>query len=153
MVLTLGGFYPGFRPEPSTLPPLKRIALALRSPLPLPLTLRAEAYFAVTSNTLQLGVHIDASFNAGLSAVGSFGLDALIQFRPFHFHADFAIPSNSTFTLFASPAAAGFTLLCPVTRACVPAIATPTFSPPSALNGPGASTNVTRSMAVSRSAS
>lgn len=89
MVLTLGGFYPGFRPEPSTLPSLKRIALALRSPLPLPLTLRAEAYFAVTSNTLQLGVHIEASFNAGLSAVGSFGLDALIQFRPFHFHADF----------------------------------------------------------------
>lgn len=88
-VLTLGGFYPGFRPEPSNLPPLQRIALALRSPLPLPLTLRAEGYFAVTSNTLQLGAHIEASFNAGLSAVGSLGLDALIQFRPFHFRADF----------------------------------------------------------------
>jgi len=37
-----------------------------------------------------------------------------------HFHADFATPANSTFTLFASPPAAGFTSLCPGTRACVP---------------------------------
>ncbi len=41
-------------------------------------------------------------------------------FRVFHFHADFAVPGNSTFTLFASPASAGFTSLCPGTRACVP---------------------------------
>jgi hypothetical protein len=37
-----------------------------------------------------------------------------------HFHADFATPGNTTFTLFASPAAAGFTELCSTTRACVP---------------------------------
>jgi uncharacterized repeat protein (TIGR01451 family) len=37
-----------------------------------------------------------------------------------HFHADFATPANSTFTLFASPPAAGFTTLCPNSRACVP---------------------------------
>jgi hypothetical protein len=37
-----------------------------------------------------------------------------------HFHADFATPANSTFTLFASPPAAGFTTLCPDSRACVP---------------------------------
>jgi hypothetical protein len=41
-------------------------------------------------------------------------------YRTWHFHVDFAIPANSTFTLFASPAAAGFTELCPTTRACVP---------------------------------
>jgi hypothetical protein len=87
-VLTLGGFYPGFRPEPSNLPALKRIGLALRAPVPL-LTLRAEGYFAVTSNTLQLGAHIEASFNLGLSAVGFLGLDVLIQFKPFHFTAAF----------------------------------------------------------------
>ncbi len=87
-VLSLGGFYPGFRPEPANLPPLQRIALALRSPVPL-LTLRAEGYFAVTSNTLQLGAHIEASFNLGISAVGFLGLDVLIQFRPFHFTAAF----------------------------------------------------------------
>jgi hypothetical protein len=41
-------------------------------------------------------------------------------YRVFHFHADFAVPANSTFTLVSSPAAAGFTELCPLTRACVP---------------------------------
>ncbi len=41
-------------------------------------------------------------------------------FKVFHFHADFAVPANTTFTLFASPASAGFTQLCSVTRACVP---------------------------------
>jgi hypothetical protein len=41
-------------------------------------------------------------------------------YKVYHFHADFAVPSNTTFTLFASPAAASFTQLCPTTRACVP---------------------------------
>src|SRR6266542_1986624 len=41
-------------------------------------------------------------------------------YKVFHFHADFAVPGNTTFTLFASPAAAGFAELCPTTRACVP---------------------------------
>jgi hypothetical protein len=43
-----------------------------------------------------------------------------------HFHADFATPANTTFTLFASPAAAGFTELCPTTRACVPQLGSTT---------------------------
>ena len=41
-------------------------------------------------------------------------------YKVFHFHADFVTPGNTTFTLFASPAAAGFTDLCPSTRGCVP---------------------------------
>src|SRR6266540_2923545 len=41
-------------------------------------------------------------------------------YRVFHFHADFAVPANTTFTLFASPAAAAFTELCPTTQDCVP---------------------------------
>jgi hypothetical protein len=41
-------------------------------------------------------------------------------YKVFHFHADFATPANSTFTLFANPAAAGFSQLCPFTRSCVP---------------------------------
>lgn len=36
------------------------------------------------------------------------------------FHADFAVPGNTTFNAIGSPAAAGFTQLCPGTRACVP---------------------------------
>ncbi len=41
-------------------------------------------------------------------------------YKVYHFHVDFAVPGNSTFALFASPPAAGFTQLCPTTRACVP---------------------------------
>jgi len=42
------------------------------------------------------------------------------NYTTYHFHADFATPGNSTFTTFANPPAAGFTALCPSTRACVP---------------------------------
>src|SRR5882762_8777976 len=41
-------------------------------------------------------------------------------YRVFHFHVDFTTPANSTFTLFSSPAAAGFSALCAATRSCVP---------------------------------
>lgn len=41
-------------------------------------------------------------------------------YRIFHFHADFATPANTTFTLFATPSAAGFSVLCPTTRSCIP---------------------------------
>ena len=42
------------------------------------------------------------------------------SYTTYHFHVDFVTPSNSTFTTFATPPAAGFTALCPTTRACVP---------------------------------
>ncbi len=42
------------------------------------------------------------------------------RYNVYHFHVDFATPANSTFTLFAKPAAAGFSQICPTTRACVP---------------------------------
>lgn len=40
--------------------------------------------------------------------------------KVFHFHVDFATPANSSFTLFTTVPAAGFTQLCPFTRNCVP---------------------------------
>src|SRR6059058_5898626 len=42
------------------------------------------------------------------------------KYNIYHFHADFRSPAQSSFTLFASPGAAGFTQICPTTRACVP---------------------------------
>ena len=42
------------------------------------------------------------------------------SYKTFHFHVDFTTPGNSSFTLFGNPAAAGFTVLCPTTRSCVP---------------------------------
>src|SRR5207247_10191398 len=41
-------------------------------------------------------------------------------YKVFHFHVNFATPSSSSFTLFSSPAAAGFSALCATTRSCVP---------------------------------
>lgn len=41
-------------------------------------------------------------------------------YTTYHFHVDFSTPANSTWSTFASPAAAGFTQLCPTTRNCVP---------------------------------
>ena len=38
----------------------------------------------------------------------------------YHFHVDWVTPANSTFTTFANPPAAPFTLLCPGSRTCVP---------------------------------
>jgi hypothetical protein len=45
-------------------------------------------------------------------------------YQVFHFHADFATPNNSTFTLFSSPTAGAFTPLCPGTRNCIPQLGT-----------------------------
>jgi hypothetical protein len=44
--------------------------------------------------------------------------------KVWHFHADFATPANSTFTLFTTVPAAGFTQLCATTRSCVPQLGT-----------------------------
>jgi cell division septation protein DedD len=46
-------------------------------------------------------------------------------YKTFLFHADFATPANSTYSLRPNaPAAAGFTELCPTTRSCVPQLGT-----------------------------
>jgi hypothetical protein len=52
--------------------------------------------------------------------VGFPGQASNANYTTYHFHADFTTPSNSTLSTFASPPAAGYTSLCPSTRACVP---------------------------------
>jgi hypothetical protein len=86
-VFSAGGFYPGFDPRPAEIGPLRRLSLGTDIPTP-GLDIRIEGYFAVTSNTIQLGGRLEVVFDAALIvARGSVGLDALVQFRPFHFHA------------------------------------------------------------------
>jgi hypothetical protein len=43
-------------------------------------------------------------------------------YRVYHFHVDFAVPTNSTLTLFGSSPSSAFTQICPTTRDCVPAL-------------------------------
>lgn len=45
----------------------------------------------------------------------------------YHFHVDFSIPTNSTFTTFDTLPAAAFTQPCIFTRACVPELDVPSF--------------------------
>src|SRR5882762_8469702 len=52
--------------------------------------------------------------------VGFPGQASSPNYTTYHFHVDFVTPANSTFTTFANPPAAGFTALCPTSRACVP---------------------------------
>jgi hypothetical protein len=42
----------------------------------------------------------------------------------FHLGTDFGTPANSTFTLAGNLAPAGYTVLCPTTRSCVPQLGT-----------------------------
>jgi Family of unknown function (DUF6603) len=86
-VITVGGFHPAFREVPPDLTGMKRLTIALLSgdnP-----RLVAQAYFAVTSNTVQSGARVELYAAAcGFNIYGYLGYDLLIQFDPFHFVAD-----------------------------------------------------------------
>ena len=85
--LAVGGLHPAFNPPPN-FPKLERIAINLSSgdnP-----RLRCEAYFALTSNTVQFGARAELFASAaGFTVHGEIGYDVLIQFDPFSFLADF----------------------------------------------------------------
>ena len=85
--LAVGGLHPAFNPPPG-FPKLDRIAINLCSgdnP-----RLRCEAYFALTSNTVQFGARAELfAAAAGFSIQGDIGYDVLIQFDPFSFVAEF----------------------------------------------------------------
>ncbi|MEF8856813.1 MAG: DUF6603 domain-containing protein, partial [Haloplanus sp.] len=86
--LSVGGFHPGFDPPPD-FPRTRPVTVALASgenP-----RLRLAGYFALTSNTAQVGATVDAYAAAGgFSVRGHLGFDALFQFDPFAFLVDIA---------------------------------------------------------------
>ena len=85
--LAVGGLHPAFSP-PANFPRLERIAINLTTgdnP-----RLRCEAYFAITSNTVQFGARAELyAAAAGFNVRGEIGFDVLIQLDPFSFLADF----------------------------------------------------------------
>ena len=86
-VLSAGGFHPAYVP-PRGVPALRRIGMDLGSGF---LQLRAQAYFAVTSNTIQFGARLDLVAEvAGCGLHGFLGFDVLVQLEPFHFRAQIA---------------------------------------------------------------
>lgn len=79
-VVSFGGYHPNFHPT-VPLPPLRRVALDI-SPSPL-MKIRAEGYFAITSNTFQTGLHADLDIDAGVASLhGWLDFDTLFQWDP-----------------------------------------------------------------------
>lgn len=87
-ILSIGGFHPQYKPEegfkiPAT---VKRIGMKLDYSI---LKMSLEAYFAITSNTVQFGTSLD--MRIGWEKFGLFGyatFNALFQFKPFKFMVD-----------------------------------------------------------------
>ena len=88
-VLSVGGFHPRFKAPALPFPSPARIALSIVDTSVA--RVRVEAYFAVTSNTVQFGAKAEAffGFNA-LNVSGHLSFDALFQFSPFYFVIEFS---------------------------------------------------------------
>lgn len=85
--LAVGGMNPHFSP-PESMPKLDRITISLASGDNPRFT--CEAYFALTSNTIQFGSRASMYAAAfGFSVEGEVGFDVLIQLLPFHFLAEY----------------------------------------------------------------
>jgi hypothetical protein len=86
-LLSVGGFNPHFTP-PAGIPALDRVSISLSSgdnP-----KLHLDAYFAVTSNSVQFGAHASLFAKAGgFSISGDLGFDVLITHPPLKYIADF----------------------------------------------------------------
>ncbi|PVG80870.1 hypothetical protein DDE18_21040 [Nocardioides gansuensis] len=85
-LFTAGGFYPGF-PVPAGLEAVRRLGISI-SPQPI-LSIRADAYFALTASTVQFGGGLLVVAELGpIGARGSLALDTLIRTSPkLHFTA------------------------------------------------------------------
>lgn len=84
-VFTAGGFHPAF-PVPAGMPDVRRLAISI-SPSSA-LSIRADAYFAVTASTVQFGGGLAVVAELGpIGARGNLNLDVLIRLSPFAFTA------------------------------------------------------------------
>jgi len=91
--MSAGGFHPSF-PAPPDFPKMERLGISLGdSDNP---RVRLEAYFALTTNSVQTGAHVDiyASLDAGVA--GTFSIlaqllfDAILHFSPLSLAVDFS---------------------------------------------------------------
>ncbi|MGC1307098.1 MAG: DUF6603 domain-containing protein [Phormidesmis sp.] len=83
-VVSVGGFHPQFVPPPLPFPSPKRISLNILNESWG--RIRIMGYFAVTSNTVQLGARAELFFGFSKFKIeGHLAFDALFQFDPFYF--------------------------------------------------------------------
>jgi hypothetical protein len=83
-LVSAGGFHPGFDPPKLPFPVPKRVSLSLLNTSTC--KIRAEGYFAITTNTVQFGSKIQISLGfSDFKVEGHLAFDALFQFNPFFF--------------------------------------------------------------------
>ena len=85
-LFSVGGFHPSFNPGGLELPKLARVGTCASIDIA---WFKLENYFALTSNTFQIGASVEAGLEIGpISAHGWIRFDALVQFEPFYFVAE-----------------------------------------------------------------
>jgi hypothetical protein len=83
-VLSVGGFHPKLNAPPLPFPTPNRLALNIINESYA--RVRAEAYFAITTNSVQFGTKAELFFGFdALSVEGYFSFDALLRFSPLYF--------------------------------------------------------------------
>ena len=89
VILSAGGFHPQYT-RPAGVPPLDRVAITLAAgPF---LSLRCQAYLAITTNTVQFGAAVDLVAEiAGCGLRGHLGFDVLVHLSPLHFTAEIGV--------------------------------------------------------------
>jgi hypothetical protein len=90
LALTAGGFHPRYTP-PRELTGLQRLGMDLSPPVLL--SMRSESYFAVTTNSVQLGARIEMSAGLDVADIsGHFAFDAIVLLTPrFAFELDVGV--------------------------------------------------------------
>ena len=86
-LFSAGGFHPAYRPDAAfDIGIMKRLGMKLDYKV---LKLTLESYFAITSNSVQLGAQVDLRIGwKSVGIFGYFGFDCLFQFKPFRFLFD-----------------------------------------------------------------
>ena len=86
-LLSIGGFHPNYTPDPGMqVADMKRLAMKMDYKI---LKIGLETYLAITSNSFQIGAHLDLKIGWDKFGItGYAGFDALFQFDPFMFMFD-----------------------------------------------------------------
>lgn len=89
-VFSVGGFHPRFTAPALPFPSPARLAISLINESWA--RVRAEGYFAVTTNSVQMGCRLEAFFGFdAFSVEGHFSFDALIRFSPFYLIVEISV--------------------------------------------------------------
>ena len=83
-IFSSGGFHPDFKEAPAELQQMDRLGIMILNEKEI--KLGAGTYFALTTNTVQIGAQIRLwAQSGGYTVLAEVGFDALIQFTPFFF--------------------------------------------------------------------